>query len=81
MVRRLGAKRWMGLHRLVYVIAPLGVLHFWWMVKKDVTEPALYSAVLAVLLGYRVAARLAEQRRVQRAPGTPNVTGASPQGT
>jgi sulfoxide reductase heme-binding subunit YedZ len=81
MVRRLGAKRWMALHRLVYVIAPLGALHFWWMVKKDVTEPALYAAVLAVLLGYRVAARLAEQRRVQRAPGTPNVTGASPQGT
>lgn len=82
MVRCLGAKRWMGLHRLVYVIAPLGVMHFWWMVKKDVTEPALYAAVLAALLGYRVAARLAERRRVQRAlPGTPEVTGASPQGT
>jgi sulfoxide reductase heme-binding subunit YedZ len=81
MVRRLGAKRWMGLHRLVYVIAPLGVIHFWWMVKKDVTEPAVYAAVLAALLGYRVAVRLAERRRVQRAPGTPSVTGASPQGT
>lgn len=81
MVRRLGAKRWMGLHRLVYVIAPLGVIHFWWMVKKDVTEAAVYAAVLAVLLGYRVAARLTERRRVQRAPATPDVTGASPQGT
>ena len=82
MVRRLGAKRWMALHRLVYLIAPLGVLHFWWMVKKDVTEPALYAAVLAVLLGYRLAARLAERRRVQRThPISPDVTGASPQGT
>lgn len=82
MVRRLGAKRWMALHRLVYVIAPLGVIHFWWMVKKDVTEPALYAVVLAVLLGYRFAARLAERRRVERArPISPNVTGSSLRGT
>ena len=39
MVRRLGAKRWQSLHRLVYLIAPLAVLHFWWMVKRDLTEP------------------------------------------
>ncbi len=57
MVQRLGAKRWLALHRLVYVIAPLGVLHFWWMVKRDVTEPAIYAAILAALLGYRVRAR------------------------
>jgi len=63
MVRRLGAKRWRALHRLVYVIAPLGVLHFWWMVKADVTEPALYAAILALLLGYRVTAKLGEARR------------------
>ena len=58
MVRRLGAKRWLLLHRLVYLIAPLGVLHFWWMVKRDVTQPAVYAAILAALLGYRVIARL-----------------------
>lgn len=82
MVRRLGAKRWTALHRLVYLIAPLGVLHFWWMVKKDVTEPALYAAVLAVLLGYRLAAKLAERRRVQSsAAGTANTSRVSPQGT
>ena len=57
MVRRLGAKRWLALHRLVYVIAPLGVLHFWWMVKRDITEPAVYAAILTVLLGYRLATR------------------------
>ena len=58
MVRRLGAKRWLALHRLVYAIAPLGVLHFWWMVKRDITEPAVYAAIVAVLLGYRLAVRL-----------------------
>ena len=57
MVRLLGARRWQRLHRLVYLIAPMGVLHFWWMVKRDVTEPAIYAAVLAVLLGYRVSGR------------------------
>lgn len=82
MVRRLGAKRWMALHRLVYLIAPLGVLHFWWMVKKNVTEPALYAAVLAVLLGYRLAARLSERRRAEGlVPSTANASHVSPQVT
>ena len=63
MVRRLGAKRWLALHRLVYAIAPLGVLHFWWMVKADITEPAIYAAILAGLPGYRVAAKLKDSRR------------------
>jgi sulfoxide reductase heme-binding subunit YedZ len=67
MVKRLGAARWLALHRLVYLIAPLGVLHFFWMVKKDITEPALYAAVLAVLLGYRFATLVAVRIRVQRA--------------
>jgi sulfoxide reductase heme-binding subunit YedZ len=67
MVRRLGAKRWTALHRLVYLLAPLGVLHFWWMVKKDISEPALYAALLALLLGYRIVAKLAEGRRRARA--------------
>ncbi|HSD40649.1 MAG TPA: protein-methionine-sulfoxide reductase heme-binding subunit MsrQ [Burkholderiales bacterium] len=63
MVRRLGAKRWLALHRVVYVIAPLGVLHFWWMVKADVTEPAIYAVIVACLLGYRVVAKVGESRR------------------
>ena len=65
MVQRLGAKRWLALHRLVYVIAPLGVLHFWWMVKADITEPAIYAVILAVLLGYRLVNR---RRRARPAP-------------
>jgi sulfoxide reductase heme-binding subunit YedZ len=51
--RRLG-KRWTQLHRLVYVIAILGVWHFWWQVKKDIREPLLYLCGLSLLLGYRL---------------------------
>lgn len=53
MMRRLG-RRWQRLHRLIYPIAILGVWHFWWQVKRDIREPLLYAAILAVLLGYRV---------------------------
>ena len=51
--RRLG-RNWGRLHRLVYVIAVLGVVHFWWQVKLDVAEPLLYAVLLTVLLGVRV---------------------------
>ena len=51
--RRLG-RRWILLHRLVYVVAILGVWHFWWQVKKDIREPVLYACGLALLLGYRL---------------------------
>jgi len=52
MMRRLG-KRWKSLHRLVYGITLLGVWHFWWQVKADIREPALYLAITVVLLGWR----------------------------
>jgi sulfoxide reductase heme-binding subunit YedZ len=71
MVQRLGAKRWLALHRLVYVIAPLGVLHFWWMVKRDITEPAIYAVILAALLGYRLLDRRRRARPVPRAVAQP----------
>lgn len=54
MVRRLGARRWQRLHRAVYVIAVLGVLHYWWLVKKDVTEPALFALLVGALLAARL---------------------------
>ena len=53
MVERL-QYRWIQLHRLVYVIAMLAVLHFWWMVKVDTREPMIYAIILAVLLGFRL---------------------------
>jgi len=51
--RRLG-RRWQTLHRAVYLIAILGVLHFFWQVKLDTSEPSIYAAMLAVLLGFRI---------------------------
>jgi len=53
MVRRLG-RNWQRLHRFVYAIAILGVVHFWWLVKRDLTEPIAFSLVLAFLLGIRL---------------------------
>jgi sulfoxide reductase heme-binding subunit YedZ len=53
-VRRLGGKRWQRLHRLTYVAACAGVLHYFWLVKKDIQAPLVYGAVLIVLLGSRV---------------------------
>lgn len=55
MIRRLG-KRWQKLHRLVYAAAALAVLHFAWLVKKDLTEPLVYAAVLGLLLALRLPA-------------------------
>lgn len=53
MQRKLGGKRWVQLHRLVYVIAIGGVVHYWLLVKKDIRQPLLYAAILALLLGLR----------------------------
>ena len=54
MQRRLGGKRWLKLHRLVYAIAIGGVIHYWWLVKKDITQPLIYALSLALLLGLRL---------------------------
>ncbi|MBX9402854.1 protein-methionine-sulfoxide reductase heme-binding subunit MsrQ [Lysobacter sp. BMK333-48F3] len=67
MMRRLG-RRWGQLHRLVYAIAVLAVLHFWWLVKSDIREPLLYATILAVLLGWRLYRRIADARRRNRPP-------------
>ena len=66
-IRRLG-RRWKRLHRAVYAIGVLGVLHYLWLVKADLLEPAIYAIILAVLLGLRVpwadlAARIRSVRR------------------
>ncbi|MDX2032837.1 MAG: protein-methionine-sulfoxide reductase heme-binding subunit MsrQ [Blastocatellia bacterium] len=54
MIKRLGGQRWNRLHRLVYVAAIAGVLHYYLLVKADVTKPVAFGIVLAVLFGYRV---------------------------
>jgi sulfoxide reductase heme-binding subunit YedZ len=53
-IAKLGGARWRKLHKLAYVIVPLGVLHFALRVKKDLTEPLIYGAIVLVLLGARV---------------------------
>jgi sulfoxide reductase heme-binding subunit YedZ len=50
MVRRLGGKRWQALHRLVYAAAVAAVVHYWWLVKADVSSPQRYALVVGVLL-------------------------------
>jgi sulfoxide reductase heme-binding subunit YedZ len=76
-IRRLG-KRWVKLHQLVYVAAAGGVLHFLWLVKKDVREPALFGLVLVVLLALRLGRR---RRRaaaaVAEAPASREIAGAT----
>jgi len=53
-IRRLGGKRWQLLHRLIYLSAIAGVIHYLWLVKADIRKPLEYATVLALLLGYRL---------------------------
>lgn len=62
-IRRLGGRQWQALHRSVYGIAIIAVVHFWWLVKADVVEPAIYALILAALLGVRAWWRELERRR------------------
>jgi len=64
--RRMG-RRWQTLHNATYVIALLGVWHYWWQVKQDITEPLIYAVILAVLLSARVIWSQARKRRRRRA--------------
>jgi len=74
-VRRLGFPRWKRLHRLAYAAGILGAIHFWLRVKKDVREPAIYAAVLAVLLLVRVVV-FARERARRRAAAALSAPGA-----
>lgn len=62
-IRRLGGKRWQALHRLIYLSAILGVVHYLWLVKADIRKPLAYGAILGVLLAYRVVAWLQARKR------------------
>ena len=53
-IRRLGGKRWNRLHKLVYASAILGPVHYYWLVKADITRPVIYAAIVTVLLGVRL---------------------------
>jgi methionine sulfoxide reductase heme-binding subunit len=79
MIRRLG-KRWQQLHRLAYIAAAAGVLHFYWLVKSDIRRPVQYGAVLALLLAVRLAYALfpaASKRFARKAKAATPQTGGS----
>jgi methionine sulfoxide reductase heme-binding subunit len=63
MLRRLGGERWRKLHRLIYVITLGGIIHFWWLVKKDITEPFIFASIYAVSMLLR---SLMNQRNVRK---------------
>lgn len=67
MVRRLGGERWRRLHRLAYVAAAAGVVHYLWLVKIDIRPPLAYAAVLTLLLGVRLWFRLRPRPRIAAA--------------
>lgn len=62
MIKKLGGPRWAQLHRLTYYITIGGVLHYWIIVKSDVTYPFFFAVVLALLLGWRVVASIKKAR-------------------
>jgi sulfoxide reductase heme-binding subunit YedZ len=67
MVKRVGGKRWARLHRLAYVAAILGVMHYYLLVKSDYRLPLTFGFLLAVLLGFRIFARYYQTRAATRA--------------
>ena len=69
MVRRLGPVRWRRLHRLVYAAGICGVLHYLWLVKADLREPLVYTAILAALLAARLPV-IANRLKPRRSRGT-----------
>lgn len=66
MVKRIGGKNWQRLHRLTYVAAIAGVIHFWMIVKSDIFYPVMFGLVLAVLLGYRIYASRKPKMKAQK---------------
>jgi sulfoxide reductase heme-binding subunit YedZ len=66
-IRKLGGKRWDRLHKLVYVAAVCGVIHYWWQVKPGVLTPLTITVILGVLLAARPVLTWMQRRRVQSA--------------
>ena len=62
-IRKLG-RTWAKLHRLIYLIAIAGVVHFWWQVKKDISEPLIFALILTALLLFRLAMLVKKKRAV-----------------
>jgi sulfoxide reductase heme-binding subunit YedZ len=69
-IRRLGGKRWQLLHRLIYLSAALGVIHYYWMVKSAVIRPLTYGAIVTVLLLWRLFASLSKKKQLRVSAAT-----------
>lgn len=67
-IKRMGGRKWQALHRSVYGIAILAIVHYWWLVKADLLKPAIYAAILLALLGARAWWRELERRRQLSTP-------------
>jgi sulfoxide reductase heme-binding subunit YedZ len=76
-IRRLGGRRWQQLHRLIYVIAILGVIHSAWLVQSDEHKPIFYGTLVALLLGYRLVVSIIN--RSKRAPARATGSVAPPE--
>jgi methionine sulfoxide reductase heme-binding subunit len=63
-IRRLGGKRWQMLHRLIYVSAVAGVVHYYWLVKSDIRLPLFYGTLVVLLFAYRAASAVIRNRAV-----------------
>ena len=66
-IRRLGGRRWQRLHRLIYLSAVAGVVHYYWLVKSDVRKPLLYAAIMLVLFAERIVAKFRKSGAVGQA--------------
>jgi methionine sulfoxide reductase heme-binding subunit len=82
MIRRLGGKNWQRLHRLIYITAIAGVVHYYWLVKSAVIRPLTYGAIVAVLLLWRLAdkfwPRTSSSGRLQASPDIGSVAPSAP---
>jgi sulfoxide reductase heme-binding subunit YedZ len=74
-IRRLGGKRWQALHRLIYFSAIAGVIHYWWLVKADISKPAQYGFILALLLGYRIVQWVLRKTAAKKLASNPSKSG------
>ena len=77
-IRRMGGKKWAALHRLVYVSAIAGVVHYWWLVKADVSRPQTYAAIVGLLLAARVYYQFKKNRPSVRPSASPTASTLDP---
>jgi len=78
-IRRLGGRRWQLLHRLIYISAVLGVIHYYWLVKSDVRKPLQFAWLVGLLLAWRLGAWLYERRQRRAAGRWPAKEPATPE--